>query len=131
MSLWVPHSAFCDLQVDFGPPSLKYCYILHAKFWVSKPVIISDSCVIKLWFAHLQFASLKLSRSKELYFLLYFVFEWPVPVYIFAHWRNIACLCADIITHIETHSGSWKYYVKLWELIIIIKVVNMFVCKCM
>ncbi len=50
MSLWVPHSAFWDWQVDFGLPSLKYSYTLHAKFDVSKPVIIIDSCVVKSWF---------------------------------------------------------------------------------
>ncbi len=31
-------------------PSLKYSYILHAKFWVSKPVIIIGSCAVKSWF---------------------------------------------------------------------------------
>ncbi len=37
------------------------------------------------------------ANGKNLYFILYFVFEWPVPVYIFGHWSNIVCLPAGSI----------------------------------
>ncbi len=120
MSLWIPHSPFWDWQVDFGPPSLKYSSTLHAQFGVSKQVIIIDSCVAKTWFTftNLQSVSLKVPRPKILYFVLCFVFEWPVPSYIFAHWSNIACLPAGRIRQAETSSGSWKCYIKLWELML-------------
>ncbi len=36
--------------------------------------------------------SLKLPRQKKKYFILYVVFEWTDPAYIFVHWSNIACL---------------------------------------
>ncbi len=39
-------------------------------------------------------------RPNKLYYKLYFVFEWPVPAYIFAHWSNMACLPS---TRINTH----------------------------
>ncbi len=101
MSLWVPHSAFWDWQVDFGPP---YSYTLYAKFGVSKPVIINDSCVVKSWFtfANLQSVSLKLPQSKHFYFILYLVFEY---IYICTLKRHcIACLTAGRInTHRDTY----------------------------
>ncbi len=106
MSLWVPHSAFWDWQVCFGPPSLKYYHTLHAIFGVSKLVIIIDNCVVRSWFtfAYLQSMSLKLPYS--MYFIFYCVFEWPVLAYIFTHWTNIACLPAYIKnTHRDTY---WK-----------------------
>ncbi len=37
------------------------------------------------------------TKVKKVYFVLYFVFEWLVPAYIFAHWSNIACLPAGKI----------------------------------
>ncbi len=40
---------------------------------------------------------LKLSRPKQLHLVLHFVYEWPVPAYIFAHWSNIGCLPAGRI----------------------------------
>ncbi len=72
--------------------------MLILKFGVNKPVIIVDSCVVKLWFtfANLQCVS-QTATVKQYYFVLYFVFEWPVPAYIFAHLSNIASLPAGSI----------------------------------
>ncbi len=77
MSLSVPHSAFWDWLVDFGPPSLKYSYTLHAKVVFSKPVIIFDSYMVMalFTFANLQSVSFKQPRPKKVYYILYFVFE--------------------------------------------------------
>ncbi len=76
-SLGVTGSAFCDWQVDFAPPSLKYSNILDAKFGFGKSEIIINSWVFKSWFTsvYLQRVSLKSSRSTILYFILYIVFE--------------------------------------------------------
>ncbi len=49
MSVWMPHSAFWDWQVNFGLPTLKYFYSLHLKFGVSKSGLIMDSCMGKSW----------------------------------------------------------------------------------
>ncbi len=68
------------LEVDFGPASLKH----------------SNT------FANLQNMSFKLPRPTKMYFVLYFVFEWPVLTYIFAHKGNIACVPAGKITHRDT-----------------------------
>ncbi len=38
------------------------------------------------------------------YFVLYFVFVFPVRAYIFAHWSSVACLPAG---RINTHRDSW------------------------
>ncbi len=74
MSLWVPHSAFWDWQVDFVMPSLKYSYTLHAKFGVSKPVIVINRCVVKsCLLLQICSVSLKLPRPKILY-LFHIVF---------------------------------------------------------
>ncbi len=112
MSLWVPHCAFWNWQVNLGPPSLNYSYVLHAKYGVSKPNIIIYSCVFKSWFtfANLQSVSLKLARPQILHFVLHFVFEWQILAYIFAHWSNIGRI------NTETVSWSWKCYLNLWEL---------------
>ncbi len=77
MSLGVPHSAFWEGQVNFGLPPLKYSYTLHAKFWVGRPVIIIDRCVIKLWFAfaNLQSTSLKLPSPPNIVFPIIFCTE--------------------------------------------------------
>ncbi len=100
------------------------------KLGVSKPVIIINSHEVKSWFtfANLQSVSLKMSKPETLYFLLYFVFEWPVLAYTFAHWGNIACLpVCRINTHTQTLSGSWKCYLKLWELLFTIQLMSTFV----
>ncbi len=71
MSQGVPHSAFCDWKVDFNLWNIPiHC---AAKFGVSKPVIIIDSCVVKSWFtfANPQSVSLKLPRSKIVFYILF------------------------------------------------------------
>ncbi len=56
------------------------------------------------------------AKDKTIVLLLYFVLEWPLLAYIFAHWSNIACLpTGRINTYTNTPSGSWKWYLKLWE----------------
>ncbi len=75
---------------------LKYSYTLYAKLeWY-----LLRSYLINTWFIFvtLQSMSLKLPRPKQLYFVLYFVFEWTVLVYKFAYWSNIACTSAGKIT---------------------------------
>ncbi len=61
--------------VDFTPPSLKYSYVLHVQFGVSKPVIIIDSCVVKSWFifANLQIVS-QAAMAKNIIFRIVFCF---------------------------------------------------------
>ncbi len=93
MSIWVPHSAFWDWQLDFGLPYLKYSYTLHAKFGVSKPVIIIDSCVVKSWFTFANLQCLSNCQGQTIcisYCLLYLNDQFPI--YIFAHWSSMACL---------------------------------------
>ncbi len=77
VALSVAGSAFCDCQVDFGPPSLKYSNTLCVKFGVSTSEIIIDRCVFKSLFTsvHLQSISLKPLRSTILYFVLHIVIE--------------------------------------------------------
>ncbi len=73
MSLWVPHSAFWDWQVDFCLPSLKYFYTLHAKYWVSKRVIIIDSCVVTSWFTFINLQSIsQTAKAKKIVFCIVF-----------------------------------------------------------
>ncbi len=91
----VLYYAFWNWHVDFGPPSLKYFYTLHAEFGLSKPMIIIDICVVKSWFTFANLQSISQTiKHKRLYFTLYFLFQWPILAYIFAHWSNIACLPA-------------------------------------
>ncbi len=54
LSVAVADSAFCDWQVDFGPPSLNYSHTLHANFRVGKSEIIINSFVLKSWFLAMQ-----------------------------------------------------------------------------
>ncbi len=64
-------------------------------------MIIIDSCVVKSWFTAERVS--QIVEAKNMHFILYFVFEWPVPAYIIAHWRYIACLpTGRINTHRDT-----------------------------
>ncbi len=97
---------------------LKYAYRLYVKFGVSKQVIIIDDCLVSHGLL-LQICRICLSNCQGqilLYFILYCVFDWPVPAYIFAHWSNITCLPegrnerartrthSQTQTHTHTHS---------------------------
>ncbi len=43
------------------------------------------------------------AKAKNMYFILYFVFEWLVLAYTFADWNNVVCLLAGKInTHRDT-----------------------------
>ncbi len=55
-------------SLDFGLPSLKYSYTLHAQFRVSKPVIIIDSCVLVMVYICNSAVSLKLPRPRKIVF---------------------------------------------------------------
>ncbi len=111
MSVWVQHGVFW--QVDFGPLSLKYFYTLHAKCGVSKPVIkimwLSHGLLLQIWRV-----SLKLPMPKELYFVWYFVFEWPVLAYKFVHWSNVAYLPAGR-ANTERHLVEAEYTISNCE----------------
>ncbi len=108
MSLWLPHSAFWDWQVNFGLPSLKYVCTLHAKFGASKPVIIIDSCVVRSWFtfANLQSVS-QTARAKQIVF--YIVFR---TIHICTLKQHSMSTCR-LNKHSETPSGSWQCYLKV------------------
>ncbi len=75
MSLEVPHSAFWDCQSDFSLPFLKYSCTSHAKFGVSKPVIINDNYMVKSFFTFVNKSAvsprLPMSKICILYCILY------------------------------------------------------------
>ncbi len=117
MSLLVASSAFYDRQVDIDPPSLKYSYILHAKFGVGKSDIIINRCVLKSWleYVYLQSVSLKNSRPTILYYISYIVFEWQVK---FAYlWTGERVFFLWMTEQVFTH---WKVSTYFYLLLLFI-----------
>ncbi len=115
-----------DWQVDFGLPYLTYFYTLHAKFGVSKPVIIIDTCVVKSWFTfeNLQCVSLNLTKPKQIVFCIVFcIWMTGSSIHICKLKQHSMSTCRQN-KHIETPSGNWKWYLKLWKLLL-----SLFVCE--
>ncbi len=111
MSLWGPHSAFCNWQVNFGLPSLKYSYALHAKSGVSKPAIIIDNCVVS-YSLFLQICKVCLQNCHvQNVFILYCI--WSVRAYKICTLKQHRVLTCRQNKHTETPSRTWKCYLKL------------------
>ncbi len=103
------YSAFWDWQVDFGPPSLKYFYTLQAKFGISKPVIIRLShCLL------VQICSVsQTTKAKKIVFHIGFcICMISSSIYISTLKQYSVSTCMQN-KHTQTHTGSWKCYLKL------------------
>ncbi len=81
-------------QVDFGPPSLKYSYTLHAKVGVSKSVIIIK--IVVYWnhgftSVYLQSVALKSSRPSTCILNCIFYLNGWLAVHICRQGRGACC----------------------------------------
>ncbi len=117
MSLSVPHSAFWDWQIDLCLPSFKYSYTLGAKFGVSKPVLIIDSCVFKSWFtfANVQSVFVKVTEPENIVFCIVFC------IWMISSVKYICTLKQHSMSTYMQNKHTWRYLVetenaisKLW-----------------
>ncbi len=123
MSLWVPHSAFWDWQINFSDQ--KFSYTLHAKCGVSKAIIIIDSCVqscynigIGIGINLCGYCMVYFCKSAEYVSQMakaqIIVFYIWVPAYIFAHWSSIT-FCINVLLDFRSKWPPFSLILDLFD----------------